>query len=230
MPQKSDEPFEITPDIVLRAYAAGLFPMAESADDPQLFWVDPDKRGVFLLDRIAVSRSLAKTLRAERFEIRVDHNFDAVITACAESKPDREQTWINTRIRRLYRALFDRGDVHTVECWQDGALVGGLYGVSLGGVFFGESMFHRATDASKVALVHLAARLIAGGYAFIDAQFLTPHLATLGAAEVPKAAYRKMLDRALALDGDFYAWPRGRDVAGAEALAVVRDAASRVSR
>ncbi len=230
MPQKPAETFEITPDIVLRAYAAGLFPMAESANDPQLFWIDPDKRGVFLLDRISVSHSLAKTLRSARFAVRIDNDFDAVITACAESKPDREQTWINTRIHRLYRELFDRGDVHTVECWQAGSLVGGLYGVSLGGVFFGESMFHRATDASKVALVHLAARLIAGGYAFIDAQFITPHLATLGATEVSKSAYRKMLEKGLARDGDFYRWPRDRDNSGAEVLSVVRDAAIGAAR
>ena len=216
-------PFEITPDIVLRAYAAGLFPMAESADDPQLFWVDPDQRGVFMLDDMSISRSLAKAVRADRFDVRVDGDFDAVIDACAESRPDREQTWINRRIRKLYRALFEAGHVHTVECRQAGALVGGLYGVSLGGIFFGESMFHRATDASKIALVHLAARLIAGGYLFIDAQFLTPHLATLGAIEIPKATYRTLLAQGLARDGDFYAWPREREMRGADALSVVRD-------
>ncbi|HMF05831.1 MAG TPA: leucyl/phenylalanyl-tRNA--protein transferase, partial [Methylocella sp.] len=158
------EPFEITPEILLRAYSIGLFPMAESAKDQNLFWVGPEQRGIFPLDGLIVSKSLAKTVRSGRFKIKVDQDFDAVIEGCAAKNACREKTWINARIRRLYRQLFDIGRVHTVECWADGALAGGLYGVHLGAAFFGESMFHRATDASKVALVHLAARLAKGGF------------------------------------------------------------------
>lgn len=195
--------------------------MAESADDDSLFWIEPEQRGIFEFDRLVVSRSLAKVIRTDRFDVTVDADFEAVITACAESRADREQTWISRRIRELYGALFDAGYVHTVECRQGGSLVGGLYGLSLGGIFFGESMFHRATDASKVALVHLAARLIAGGYAFIDAQFLTPHLATLGAIEIPRAAYRKRLAAGLALTGNFQVWPR-EGVSGQDVLATLK--------
>ncbi|VFU07769.1 leucyl/phenylalanyl-tRNA--protein transferase [Methylocella tundrae] len=213
--------FEITVDILLRAYSIGLFPMAESAEDANLFWVDPEVRGIFPLDGIIVSRSLAKTVRSDVFEVRVDHDFDAVIDGCAASYPDRDKTWINHRIRRLYRQLFDTGRVHTVEAWQEGVLVGGLYGVHLGGAFFGESMFHRKTDASKVALVHLAARLRKGGFSLLDAQFVTPHLASLGAIEVPKEIYRRRLADAMAQPADFWAWPKGRRVFGAEALEVL---------
>lgn len=215
--------FEITPDVLLRAYSIGLFPMAESADDPNLFWVEPELRGIFPLDGLLVSRSLAKTVRQDRFEIRVDHDFDAVIDACAESREGREQTWINARIRSLYRHLFDVGHSHTVEAWSDGRLAGGLYGVHIGAAFFGESMFHRKTDASKVALVHLAARLAKGSFRLLDAQFVTPHLASLGAIEVPKNRYRRMLGDALAHEGDFWSWPKGRPVSGAEALAALAD-------
>jgi leucyl/phenylalanyl-tRNA---protein transferase len=214
--------FEITADILLRAYSIGLFPMAESAEDPNLFWVDPEARGIFPLDRLIVSKSLAKRIRSDRFEIRVDHDFDAVIDACAASYEGRDKTWINTRIRTLYRELFDIGHVHTIEAWRDGNLVGGLYGVSLGAAFFGESMFHRETDASKVALVHLAARLTAGGFHLLDAQFVTPHLATLGAIEVPKEAYRLMLADAIGRRGDFSTLPKDTPVPGAQALAVLQ--------
>ena len=196
---------EITPDILLRAYSIGLFPMAESAHDANLFWVDPEERGIFPLDGLVVSRSLAKTIRQDRFEIRIDTDYDGVLDGCAASGPEREGTWINARIRTLYRALFDAGHVHTVEAWSDGELVGGLYGVSIGGAFFGESMFHRATDASKVALAHLVARLRAGGYLLLDTQFVTDHLATLGAVAVPKRAYHAMLAEAMAEQGDFRA-------------------------
>lgn len=213
--------FEITVDILLRAYSIGLFPMAESADDANLFWVDPEVRGIFPLDGIIVSRSLAKTIRSDAFEVRVDHDFDAVIDGCAASYPDREKTWINHRIRRLYRQLFDTGRVHTVEAWHEGVLVGGLYGVHLGSAFFGESMFHRKTDASKVALVHLAARLRKGGFRLLDAQFVTPHLASLGAVEVPKETYRQLLAEAVAHRADFWTWPKDRRVFGAEALEVL---------
>ena len=192
--------------------------MAESADDPNLFWVEPEVRGIFPLDDILISRSLAKTVRSDVFEVRVDHDFDAVMEGCAASCGDREKTWINERIRRLYRQLFDMGRVHTVETWRDGVLVGGLYGVRLGSAFFGESMFHRKTDASKVALVHLAARLRAGGFTLLDAQFVTPHLASLGAIEVPKDVYRRRLAEAVARPANFWVWPKESRISGAEAL------------
>lgn len=207
----------ITPDILLRAYSIGLFPMAESADDPSLHWVEPKHRGVFPLDGLTISRSLAKVIRSDRFDVRINSDFSAVIEACATPAPGRETTWINETIRELYSALFRLGHCHTVECWQDGALVGGLYGVHLGGAFFGESMFHRTTDASKVALVHLAARLNAGGFLLLDTQFLTPHLASLGAVEIPRSEYRRRLDQAVTADGDFLVWPK-TGVSGARAL------------
>ncbi|WP_374306532.1 leucyl/phenylalanyl-tRNA--protein transferase [Methylocella sp.] len=216
---RARDQFEITPDILLRAYSIGLFPMAESAEDSNLFWVDPELRGVFPLDGIMISKSLRKTIRSDLFEVRVDHDFDAVIASCAAAYPDRDKTWINDRIRRLYRQLFDAGRVHTVETWLDGELVGGLYGVHLGAAFFGESMFHRKTDASKVALAHLAARLRKGGFVLLDAQFVTPHLASLGAVEISKNEYRRRLADAIARPASFWAWPKGRLVSGAEALA-----------
>lgn len=213
--------FEITPDILLRAYSIGLFPMAESADDQNLFWVDPEARGIFPLDGLKVSRKLARTIRSDEFEVRADSDFDGVIAACAAVSTGREKTWINQRIRALYGALFTLGHVHTVECWQDGALVGGLYGVSLGAAFFGESMFHRRTDASKVALIHLAARLRAGGYQLLDTQFITPHLESLGAVEVSKETYRNLLADAAAEKADFWVWPKGERVSGEQALAAL---------
>ncbi|MBV9705006.1 MAG: leucyl/phenylalanyl-tRNA--protein transferase [Methylobacteriaceae bacterium] len=213
--------FEITPDIVLRAYSIGLFPMAESADDPTLFWVDPIERGVFPLGGLIVSKRLARTVRSDRLEIRIDCDFDAVVAACGNSAPDRRNTWINDRIRRLYGALFHMGHVHTVETYLDGVLAGGLYGVAIGAAFFGESMFHRARDASKVALVHLVARLRVGGFRLLDTQFVTPHLASLGAVAVKRAAYHRMLDAAIRSEADFEAWPKHARITGAEALAAV---------
>lgn len=213
--------FEITPDILLRAYSIGLFPMAESADDQNLFWVDPEARGIFPLDRMQISRKLARTIRADRFEIRVDHDFAGVIEGCAASAEGRERTWINDRIRNLYAQLFELGHVHTVEAWQDGELAGGLYGVVLGAAFFGESMFHRRRDASKVALIHLAARLLVGGFHLLDTQFVTPHLESLGAIEVSKETYREMLADAVAQKADFWAWPKGRSISGQAALAAL---------
>lgn len=213
--------FEITTDILLRAYSIGLFPMAESATDENLFWVDPEARGIFPLDGLIVSKSLAKTVRSDRFEVKVDCDFDAVIDACAASYEGREKTWINGRIRKLYRQLFDIGRVHTVESWAGGELAGGLYGVHLGAAFFGESMFHRKTDASKVALVHLAARLAKGGFRLLDTQFVTPHLASLGAVEVSKKVYRRRLADAMSHHGDFWSWPKDKRVLGREALAAL---------
>lgn len=187
----------ITPEVLLKAYACGIFPMAESADDPGLYWVEPERRGIIPLDGLTVSSRLARTVKSGRFDIRMDHDFDAVIDGCAAPAEGRHSTWINARIRRLYGALFRMGHCHTVEAWRDGRLVGGLYGVSLGGAFFGESMFHRETDASKVALVHLVARLKADGFVLLDTQFVTPHLATLGAVEVPRNRYQRLLEAAL---------------------------------
>jgi len=215
---------EITPEIMLRAYAAGIFPMAETADDPNLFWVEPELRGVIPLDRFHLSSRLARTVRADRFEIRIDSDFEAVIAACAEARADRPETWINGRIREVFGALFRLGHVHTVECWRDDRLVGGLYGMSLGGAFFGESMFHRETDASKVALVHLVARLRHGGYGLLDAQFQTDHLAQFGTQEVPRAAYQGLLERAIRLSGNWEVWPPGQPVSGAQALAALQPA------
>lgn len=219
------QPLEITPRLLLRAYAIGMFPMAESADDPTLFWVDPEERGVFPLDGLIVSRSLAKIVRSDRYEIRVDTSFEGVIEGCASGGGLRPDTWINDRIRRLYYDLFRQGHVHTVEAWRDGALVGGLYGVSIGGAFFGESMFHRARDASKVALVHLVARLRFGRYALLDTQFVTEHLATLGAVAVPRKKYLQMLDKAIGVPADFNAWPKTKPMDGVTALALLADPA-----
>ena len=213
--------FEITPQVLLRAYSIGMFPMADSADDPTLFWVDPEERGIFPLDGLIVSRSLAKLVRSDRFEVRVDTDFDAVIEGCAGGGAERPKTWINQRIRNLYGDLFQKGFVHTVETWMDGEIVGGLYGVQIGGAFFGESMFHTERDASKVALVHLVARLRAAGVILLDTQFVTPHLATLGAVEIQRAEYHRRLDEALGLAADFYVWPKDEPVSGARALAAL---------
>lgn len=211
----------ITPEILLKAYAAGIFPMAEDADDPSLFWVEPRERGVIPLSGFKVARRLARTVRADVFEVRVDGDFDAVIAHCAASKEGRDKTWINARIRRLYAELFDLGHCHTVEAYRDGRLVGGLYGLRLGAAFFGESMFHRERDASKVALVHLVARLKRGGFTLLDTQFVTDHLAQFGAVEVPRRLYKRLLRDAVDLSADWYAWPHERRVTGAEALAAI---------
>ncbi|MCA8928136.1 MAG: leucyl/phenylalanyl-tRNA--protein transferase [Alphaproteobacteria bacterium] len=195
----------LTPTLVLRAYAMGVFPMAESHDAETLYWVDPDRRGVLPLDAIHVPRRLKRTVRQGRFRVRCDTDFEGVIDGCAEATPDRRDTWINAEVRSLFRALYDMGVVHTVECWQDDALVGGLYGLRLGGAFFGESMFSRVRDASKVALVHLAARLCDGGFTLLDTQFITDHLARFGTVEIPRDDYRDQLERALTVRADFRA-------------------------
>ena len=192
--------------MLLKAYAMGLFPMAETAESAELFWMDPEMRGVFPLDRMVVPRSLAKIVRQERFAIATDRDFDGVIAACAATAPDRPQTWINASIRKLYRELFDMGFAHTVEAYEDERLVGGLYGVAIGAAFFGESMFHRARDASKVCLLHLAARLRQADYRLLDTQFVTPHLATLGAVDLPRAHYRDRLAAAVAGQAGTGAW------------------------
>jgi leucyl/phenylalanyl-tRNA--protein transferase len=188
----------LTPEIVLRAYAEGLFPMAERRDDPTLFWVSPEQRGVIPLDAFHVPKRLARTVRSDIFHVSVDTAFGQVMRACAAPDEGREETWINDEILRLYTALHASGHAHSLECRRDGKLVGGLYGVRLGGAFFGESMFSRQTDASKVALVHLVARLKLGGFKLLDAQFLTEHLARFGAVEIPREAYLAKLSEAIA--------------------------------
>jgi leucyl/phenylalanyl-tRNA--protein transferase len=195
---------QITPQGLLKAYACGIFPMAESAEDNALYWIEPERRGILPLDGVHVPRRLARTIRQARFEVRVDTDYEGVIDGCSGSRPDRRSTWINGRIRSLYRQLFDLGHCHTVEAWRDGRMVGGLYGVSLGGAFFGESMFALERDASKVALIYLAARLIQGGFTLLDTQFVTDHLIRFGAVEVPRDTFQRLLEEALAVSGDFY--------------------------
>ena len=193
----------ITPQILLKAYAAGIFPMAESAEDTALYWVEPEERGIIPLRGLRISHSLRKQVRKQTFEVRVDTAFPDVIEACAAKTKNRKSTWINARICKLYSQLHKMGHCHSVECWKDGKLVGGLYGVKIGAAFFGESMFSRATDASKVALVHLVARLNAGGFQLLDAQFMNPHLKTWGAIVISKADYGVLLPLAIEASADF---------------------------
>lgn len=185
--------FVISPEILLRAYAAGVFPMARSRHDTELCWIDPDERGILPFQNFHIPKSLRKALKRGIFEVRVDAAFDAVMRGCAEPTPGRPETWINDEILRLYNELFGMGYAHSVECWRNGELVGGLYGVQLGGAFFGESMFSRATDASKIALCHLMARLKYGGFRLLDTQFVTDHLERFGAIEIPRHEYLNLL-------------------------------------
>lgn len=190
---------EITPDILLRAYAMGIFPMSDGRDDPEIHWVDPRRRGILPLDSFHISRSLAKRIRSGGYRVTVDTAFEAVVEACA----DRGETWISQRIQRLYLALHRLGAAHSLEVWEGEDLVGGVYGVTLGAAFFGESMFSRRTDASKVALAHAVHRLRAGGFRLFDTQFLTPHLASLGGKEIPRAEYHRLLAEALEANAEF---------------------------
>jgi leucyl/phenylalanyl-tRNA--protein transferase len=212
---------EITPELLLRAYACGIFPMAESVDDPTLFWVEPKLRGVIPLESFRVPSRLARTVRSDSFAVTVDTAFNAVIDGCAAPQPGRDNTWINRRIRELYIALHELGHCHSIEVWQGDTLVGGLYGVRLGSAFFGESMFHVARDASKVALVHLVARLIAGGFVLLDTQFVTDHLRGFGAIEIPRRRYRALLDVAVEGRADFATLSIDRPVPGADALGII---------
>jgi len=227
---------KLDPELLLRAYAIGVFPMADSHDAPDVFWVEPKRRGIIPLDGFHLSRSLAKTLRSDRFQVTADKAFDDVMRACAEPAPERDETWINAAILEGYQALHRRGHAHSIECWRDGTLVGGLYGVSLGGAFFGESMFSRVRDASKIALAHLVARLRFGGYTLLDTQFVTPHLASLGAVEIPRNAYRGLLADAVAGAGAFGAIDAAggdtadREVSPAPPSPSVGDAALGVAR
>jgi leucyl/phenylalanyl-tRNA--protein transferase len=207
---------KVTPELLLKAYAIGIFPMAESADDPALYWHEPLKRGVIPLDTFHVPDRLARTIRQDRFEVRIDSDFDRVITGCA----DRSATWINQRILKLYKGLFEMGHCHTIETWRRGKLAGGLYGVHLRGAFFGESMFSLERDASKVALVHLVARLRVGGFRLLDTQFITEHLRQFGAIEVPRERFQKLLEKALEIEADFWRLPK--EVSGGAALALLQ--------
>jgi leucyl/phenylalanyl-tRNA---protein transferase len=200
---------EITPEMLLKAYAHGIFPMAESADDPTLYWIEPEERGVLPLDEVRIPKRLARTIRQEKFEVRVDTSFHGVIAGCAAARAGRRTTWINQRITELYEELFRMGYCHTIESWLDGRLVGGLYGVALGGAFFGESMFSVERDASKVALVYLVARLIHGGFTLLDTQFVTEHLRQFGATEISRNEFQKRLAEALTLHCGFQELPLG---------------------
>jgi leucyl/phenylalanyl-tRNA---protein transferase len=215
---------EITPEVLLRAYACGIFPMAESVDDPTLFWVEPEMRGLIPLNGFRIPSRLARTVRTDAFTVTANTAFKAVISGCAAPQEGREDTWINKRIHDLYCGLHELGHCHSIEAWQNGDLVGGLYGVSLGRAFFGESMFHRARDASKVALVHLVARLIAGGFELLDTQYVTEHLRSFGAVEIPRRRYRILLDRAIAGEpADFFKLPAAEPLSGARALEIVAE-------
>ena len=194
----------LTPQIVLDAYSKGLFPMAENRRDKQLFWIDPEVRGILPLDNFHIPRSLKKKIRNNPFEVRFDHNFAAVIRACAQQKPKRRETWINDEIIELYTKLFCMRHAHSVECWREEKLVGGLYGISIGGAFFGESMFSSERDSSKIALVHLVARLNLAGFTLLDTQFITDHLKQFGAIEISRVEYHKILSGALNLNVEFH--------------------------
>src|SRR5215472_317373 len=211
--------FEITADLMLRAYRHGLFPMAETRRGERLYWLDPDKRGVLPLDRFHVPRRLARTVQSGPFAVSVDQDFAAVIGGCAAAVPGREDTWINPQIERLFGELHQLGHAHSVETWLGEELVGGLYGVAIGGAFFGESMFSFARDASKVALVHLVARLRLGGFRLLDTQFVTAHLSQFGAIELPRKQYHKLLAEALIGEADFAALPLHEPIRGSDALA-----------
>jgi leucyl/phenylalanyl-tRNA--protein transferase len=225
MASRDDIAIEITPEVLLKAYACGIFPMAESADDPALYWIEPQARGVLPLNNVHIPKRLARTIRSGVFEMRVDTDFDGVITGCAASRPGRRSTWINARIRQLYGALFDQGHCHTIETWYENRLVGGLYGVALGGAFFGESMFSTATDASKVALVYLVARLVYGGFSLLDTQFVTDHLRQFGTIELDKLAFHRQLERALAKRASFLALDK--TASSEQVLDIVRQAGDR---
>jgi leucyl/phenylalanyl-tRNA--protein transferase len=220
--QTAPRPAAFTVEDLIACYQRGVFPMADAREDERIFLIDPDRRGVIPLQGFHVPRRLARTVRHETYQVRIDTAFDAVIEACAEARPGRLETWINAPIQTLYGELYARGLAHSVECWAGGDLVGGLYGVALGAAFFGESMFSLARDSSKVALTHLVARLIAGRYQLLDTQFLTGHLSQFGAQDIPRAHYRKKLIQALAGDADFFRLPAYAD--GASVLQAISQA------
>jgi leucyl/phenylalanyl-tRNA--protein transferase len=205
---RRQDPFDIdvTPELIIRAYRAGIFPMSEDAEDDDLFWVSPEMRGIIPLDGFRLSTSLRKAIRKSGYVVKVDTDFEAIIDGCAEPDEGRETTWINRTIRSVYGELFQRGVAHTVEVWDGAELIGGLYGLAIGGAFFGESMFHRRTNASKMAMTHLVERLNAGGFVLLDTQFVTDHLASLGGIEIPRGDYEERLAAALLVSGDWSAW------------------------
>ncbi len=196
---------DLTPELLLHGYSAGIFPMAERRDDPEIFWVDPRRRGILPLDRFHISRSLARRMKRGGFSVTIDTAFAAVLDGCA----DRAETWINSEIRLLYQALFMTGHAHSLEVWEEGELIGGVYGVTMGAAFFGESMFSRRRDASKLALAWLVDRLRLGGFILFDTQFVTDHLASLGAIEVSRAEYHRRLKQAITRQADFTGPPIG---------------------
>jgi leucyl/phenylalanyl-tRNA--protein transferase len=203
MTSRDDIMIEITPQVLLKAYSCGIFPMAESADDPALYWIEPQHRGILPLEAVHVPRRLERTVRRGRLTVTIDTDFDGVISGCAAQRSGRQSTWINSRIRSLYRDLFTLGHCHTIEVWDGERLAGGLYGVALGGAFFGESMFSYVRDASKIALVHLAARLSHGGFTLLDTQFVTDHLRQFGTIEVDRDEFHRRLEAALRVKADF---------------------------
>lgn len=219
---RDDILMEITPQVLLKAYSCGIFPMAENADDPALYWIEPQQRGILPLGNIHIPRRLARTVRTTACRVTIDVDFIGVIEGCAAARPGRYTTWINDRIRHLYSELFDLGHCHTVEVWDGKNLVGGLYGVQLGGAFFGESMFSRTRDASKIALVHLIGRLIAGGFRLLDTQFVTDHLRQFGTVELERDDFHKLLERALKVRGDFHRLTD--ETRGADVLDIIRNA------
>ena len=219
----------IEPRLLLKAYAMGVFPMAEDADDPEVFWVKPEKRGIIPLEDFHVPRSLAKAIRRGTYDIRVNSDFAGVLKGCAEATDGRPQTWINATIRDACLRLHAIGHAHSVEAWRDGELVGGLYGITLGRAFFGESMFSRRTDASKIALVHLVHRLKAGGFRLLDTQFTTDHLKRFGAIDVPKDIYSKMLSRAVEEEADFFPYVGGPYDGGGASSEVILQSFSQIS-
>ncbi|MGQ0671341.1 MAG: leucyl/phenylalanyl-tRNA--protein transferase [Hyphomicrobium sp.] len=219
MASRDDMMIDITPQVLLKAYSCGIFPMAESADDPALYWIEPQHRGILPLDAVHVPGRLARTVRSTDMMVHVDRDFAGVISGCAKARSGRRSTWINARIRTLYRQLFEMGYCHTIEVWNGDRLAGGLYGVALGGAFFGESMFSYERDASKIALVHLAARLIHGGFALLDTQFVTEHLKQFGTIEVDRDDFHLLLDPALKRSADFARLPA--DTPAHEVLAIV---------
>ncbi len=208
MSKPSPFDIEITPELIVRAYRAGIFPMSEDAEDEDLFWVSPEMRGIIPLDGFRLSTSLRKAIRKSGFVVKVDTDFEGIIEGCATVGADRDTTWINRTIRAVYGELFRRGVAHTVEVWDGAELVGGLYGLAIGGAFFGESMFHRKTNASKMAMAHLVERLKAGGFVLLDTQFVTDHLASLGGIEIPREQYEERLAEALLIAGDWHALGR----------------------
>jgi leucyl/phenylalanyl-tRNA---protein transferase len=219
MASRDDPMIEITPQVLLKAYSCGIFPMAESADDPALYWIEPQHRGVLPLDAVHFPRRLLRTVRTTPMTVKIDTDYGAVMDGCSAPRPGRTSTWINKRIRSLYRELFDRGICHTVEVWKGDQVVGGLYGVALKGAFFGESMFSFERDASKIALVHLVARLIAGRFLLLDTQFTTDHLRQFGTIELDRGQFQTELEKALRGNGDFNAL--ASDVSGEEVVALI---------